>query len=246
MVTMTEHRRRPRPTDRTSGAARAGSAASGRSGRATRPPRRLLRAAAVVGPLLAAALAVAGSPRALVPVPAAILPRLAWGLVVERGGDVTLFVVAAGLRRLLPLAALLRLSLAFPDQAPSRFRIARRTATLQQSQARVAAAMAADDTRRRCGRSPAAAIRRCLELVGALAHHDRITRGHCERVRAYCNLIGEELGLGHDDLQRLQWAGLLHDVGKVGVPAKVLNKQRPPHRPGVGADPAATRRSAPA
>ena len=33
------------------------------------------------------------------------------------------------------------------------------------------------------------------------------------------------MSLGRDDLQRLQWAGLLHDVGKVGVPARVLNKQ---------------------
>jgi hypothetical protein len=137
---------------------------------------------------------------------------------------VTLFVVAALLRRLLPLAALLRLSLAFPDQAPSRFRIARRTASLQQAQARVAAALVVDD-HTLDAEDPATAVRHCLELVASLAHHDRITRGHCERVRAYCNLLGEQLGLGRDDLQRLQWAGLLHDVGKVGVPARVLNKQ---------------------
>ena len=182
-----------------------------------------LRAAAVIGPLLAAVLVALGA-RELVPVPAAIVPRLAWGVVVSVAATSALFVVAGWLRRVLPLAALLRLSLAFPDQAPSRFRIARRTVTLQQSKARVAAALAEDDGTVAPG-DPATAIRRCLELVGALAYHDRITRGHCERVRAYCNLIGEQLDLDPDDQQRLQWAGLLHDVGKVGVPASVLNKR---------------------
>lgn len=200
-----------------------GSAAGGARWTSHPVATALLRASAVVGPLVAA-VAVTIVARTLVPVPAAIGARLVWGLVVSALATSTLFVVAVGLRRVLPLAALLRLSLAFPDQAPSRFRIARRTATVHQAQARVAAALVVDDGTVDAA-DPATAIRRCLELVGSLAHHDRITRGHCERVRAYCSLIGEQLGLGRDDLQRLQWAGLLHDVGKVGVPARVLNKR---------------------
>ena len=182
-----------------------------------------LRATAAVGPLLAAVAVVLGA-RALFPVPADLAGRAVWALVVGATATATVFLVAALLRRVLPLAALLRLSLAFPDHAPSRLRIARRTATLQQAQARVAAALVVDDTALDTA-DTTTAIRHCLELVASLAHHDRITRGHCERVRAYCNLIGEELGLGRDDLQRLQWAGLLHDVGKVGVPTAVLNKR---------------------
>ena len=182
-----------------------------------------LRATAAVGPLIAAVAVVLGA-RALFPVPADLARRAVWALVVGATATATVFLVAALLRRVLPLAALLRLSLAFPDHAPSRLRIARRTATLQQAQARVAAALVVDDTTLDTA-DTTTAIRRCLELVASLAHHDRITRGHCERVRAYCNLIGEELGLGRDDLQRLQWAGLLHDVGKVGVPTAVLNKR---------------------
>ena len=42
--------------------------------------------------------------------------------------------------------------------------------------------------------------------------------------RAYSRMIGEELNLVPDDLDRLQWAGLLHDVGKLFVPGEILNK----------------------
>ena len=37
-------------------------------------------------------------------------------------------------------------------------------------------------------------------------------------------MIGEELRLGEADLERLHWAGLLHDVGKLFVPSEILNK----------------------
>ena len=63
-----------------------------------------------------------------------------------------------------------------------------------------------------------------LDLVAALSIHDRTTRGHSERVRAYSRMIGEEMGLSDIELDRLQWAGLLHDVGKLLIPAAILNK----------------------
>ncbi len=93
-------------------------------------------------------------------------------------------------RRLLPLSALLRLSLVFPDQAPSRFKIALRSGTVRRLQVVV------DDAKvGRVGATPAQAVERVLELVAALNAHDRMTRGHSERVRAYTQMIGEELAL---------------------------------------------------
>ena len=52
-----------------------------------------------------------------------------------------------------------------------------------------------------------------------------MTRGHCERVRAYSDLIGQQLGLDEESASKLHWAALLHDVGKLDVSPAVLNKK---------------------
>ena len=135
-------------------------------------------------------------------------------------------VVGAGYgltRRLLPLGALLELSLVFPDEAPSRFRVALRTGTVESLEERLRRMRNARD-------APSArdAAEILLHLVGALDVHDRLTRGHAERVRAYSYSLGRELGLATDDLDRLNWAALLHDIGKLEVSSEILNK---PGRP---------------
>ncbi|MEL6983455.1 MAG: Ig-like domain-containing protein, partial [Actinomycetota bacterium] len=61
-----------------------------------------------------------------------------------------------------------------------------------------------------------------------LNRHDRLTRGHTERVRAYSVMIGEELGLEPAELELLNWSGLVHDVGKLAVPPEILNKPGKP------------------
>jgi putative nucleotidyltransferase with HDIG domain len=119
-------------------------------------------------------------------------------------------------RRLLPLAALLRLSLVFPDKAPSRFAVALRAGSVGQLRERAAAVADTPEA--------AEAARQILILAGALARHDRTTRGHSERVRAYTDLLAEELGLSTYDADRLRWSALLHDVGKLAVDHDVLNK----------------------
>lgn len=53
---------------------------------------------------------------------------------------------------------------------------------------------------------------------------DIYTRGHSDRVSAYSVLIGEKLGLSDDDLEKLRIGGLFHDVGKIGVPDIILQK----------------------
>ncbi|MBK5287876.1 MAG: tandem-95 repeat protein, partial [Acidimicrobiia bacterium] len=148
---------------------------------------------------------------------------LAWWIALCGASTVVLIVVDKAARRLLPLGALLKLSLVFPDQAPSRFKIALRSGTVTQLQRVVAEAKAG-----RVGETPAEAAERILELVAALNAHDRITRGHSERVRAYTQMIAEELGLPKHDVELLHWAGLLHDIGKLEVPYEILNKTTRP------------------
>jgi putative nucleotidyltransferase with HDIG domain len=50
------------------------------------------------------------------------------------------------------------------------------------------------------------------------------TAGHSERVTAIALKIGNRLGLSEQGLERLHRGGLLHDIGKIGVPASILDK----------------------
>ena len=56
---------------------------------------------------------------------------------------------------------------------------------------------------------------------------DPNTIGHCERLARYSVKLGEELGLEASALKALQRGGILHDVGKLGVPDAILLSSRP-------------------
>lgn len=53
---------------------------------------------------------------------------------------------------------------------------------------------------------------------------DIYTRGHSDRVSEYSVLLGKKLGLPDKDLKSLQIGGLFHDLGKIGVPDTILQK----------------------
>ena len=61
-------------------------------------------------------------------------------------------------------------------------------------------------------------------LVFAVDTKDRYTRRHSEDVARYAYFLGRELGLSPAELEQLRLIGLLHDVGKVGVPDSILRK----------------------
>ena len=62
-------------------------------------------------------------------------------------------------------------------------------------------------------------------LVSAVDQKDEYTCGHSLRVGYYATVLGRLLNLRGDELQMLQWAALLHDVGKIGIRDDVLKKQ---------------------
>ncbi|MFI5753775.1 HD-GYP domain-containing protein [Streptomyces sp. NPDC051569] len=64
-------------------------------------------------------------------------------------------------------------------------------------------------------------------LVQAVDIKDRYTRGHSERVGHASVLIAQELGMERERIEVLRFAGILHDVGKLGVPTRVLRKDGP-------------------
>ncbi len=61
-------------------------------------------------------------------------------------------------------------------------------------------------------------------LVTAVDNKDRYTRRHSEDVLTYSLQIAEALGLGAETRRTVQTAALLHDVGKIGVPDRILRK----------------------
>lgn len=79
----------------------------------------------------------------------------------------------------------------------------------------------------------------------ALALKDPYTGGHGRRVAAYAATIAGAMGLGETQVEHIHQAGLLHDIGKLATPDRVLNKshkltfdeyQQVQEHPGVGAD----------
>lgn len=63
-----------------------------------------------------------------------------------------------------------------------------------------------------------------LSLVRTLELYDLYTGGHSEQVAELSALIGEEMKLPANQIRDLYWSGIVHDIGKIGLPEQVLNK----------------------
>ena len=136
-----------------------------------------------------------------------VLPRghggaehvLWWGAVLV--SSTVAFLVSGRLcRRLLPLAALLKMTMLFPDQAPKRLKVAWR-AGLTRELERSSHSEAGSN----CS-VPTAVAEEILALAASISRHDRRTRRHSERVRAFTDLIADELHLPTGDRDRLRWS----------------------------------------
>ncbi len=62
-------------------------------------------------------------------------------------------------------------------------------------------------------------------LTNAIDAKDKYTCGHSVRVASLSRLIAKEAGVCDDECEQIYFAALLHDVGKIGVPDEVINKQ---------------------
>jgi len=61
-------------------------------------------------------------------------------------------------------------------------------------------------------------------LAGAVDEKDPYTRGHSDRVTRYSVLIGTEMGLKEEDIDKIRISAQLHDVGKIGIEDRILKK----------------------
>ncbi len=64
-----------------------------------------------------------------------------------------------------------------------------------------------------------------LAMVKAIDAKDPYTRNHSERVTAYSYLLGKKIDLEIYEMRILFYSALLHDIGKIGIPDNILNKQ---------------------
>ncbi|HEY6003983.1 MAG TPA: HD domain-containing phosphohydrolase [Anaeromyxobacter sp.] len=62
-------------------------------------------------------------------------------------------------------------------------------------------------------------------LAAAVDAKDPYTRGHSERVAALAVEIGREMRLAGESLKALEYGGILHDIGKIGIPDAILAKR---------------------
>jgi HD-GYP domain-containing protein (c-di-GMP phosphodiesterase class II) len=68
-------------------------------------------------------------------------------------------------------------------------------------------------------------IGRTLEIVAQVIDMKHpFTAGHSVRVSRYALAIALALRLDHDEVTRIKWAGLIHDIGKLSIPRKILDK----------------------
>lgn len=89
------------------------------------------------------------------------------------------------------------------------------------------AAMAIENTRLQ--QSVADGYRSTIEaLAAAVDAKDPYTAGHSQRVMEYALRGGSSLSLSQDELAILEYAAILHDIGKLGIPDSILLKPGPP------------------
>src|ERR1700733_4935859 len=74
---------------------------------------------------------------------------------------------------------------------------------------------------------PAAVVEPVTSLPLAIHAKDCYTQGHSQKVSAYSVMIAQALRMNQAEVEEIRLAGLLHDIGKVGIPEIILNKSGP-------------------
>ena len=77
------------------------------------------------------------------------------------------------------------------------------------------------------GALPPVVIETVTSLSLAIDAKDHYTQGHSPKVAVYASLIAKRLGLADRQVEDIHLGGMLHDIGKVGIPESILNKNGP-------------------
>ena len=63
-----------------------------------------------------------------------------------------------------------------------------------------------------------------MTIANTIDAKDQYTKGHSQRVAEYSAALATALGMSEEDVERIRYIALLHDIGKIGVPDAILNK----------------------
>jgi diguanylate cyclase (GGDEF)-like protein/putative nucleotidyltransferase with HDIG domain len=74
---------------------------------------------------------------------------------------------------------------------------------------------------------PQAVLDTVTSLAFAIDAKDHYTQGHSQKVSAYAALIAEAMAMSDAEVEEIRLGGVLHDIGKVGIPENILNKSGP-------------------
>src|SRR2546421_7433546 len=74
---------------------------------------------------------------------------------------------------------------------------------------------------------PQAVLDTVTSLAFAIDAKDHYTQGHSQKVSAYAALVAEAMGMKDAEVAEIRLGGVLHDIGKVGIPEGILNKNGP-------------------
>jgi len=74
---------------------------------------------------------------------------------------------------------------------------------------------------------PQAVLDTVTSLAYAIDAKDHYTQGHSQKVAAYAALIAEAMGMSDAEVEEIRLGAVLHDIGKVGIPENILNKNGP-------------------
>jgi putative two-component system response regulator len=66
-----------------------------------------------------------------------------------------------------------------------------------------------------------------FSLAKTVEAKDEYTQGHVERVSKLAIALGKKMGLSEREMESLRYGGILHDIGKIGIPKDILNKRGP-------------------
>jgi putative nucleotidyltransferase with HDIG domain len=74
---------------------------------------------------------------------------------------------------------------------------------------------------------PQAVLDTVTSLAFAIDAKDHYTQGHSQKVSAYAAVIAEAMGMADVEVEEIRLGAVLHDIGKVGIPEIILNKNGP-------------------